>query len=173
MLLLTKNLYYKIDGDVHRLLRTLSEIQRILYLGDDFRTPKEILRLRNVCFEHFILLKKLIRIEKLSAKMTRDKLYGMYLNTIYWFTHLCIPTHEILCGKEDEIVQYISTSFLMDKIFSDTPSSLTVPSSLSTVVENEKEELLEDDISDFQLVESDTLVITNLEATENMEIENK
>ena len=37
LLLLTKNLHYKIDGDVHRLLRTLSEIQRILYLGDDFR----------------------------------------------------------------------------------------------------------------------------------------
>ena len=50
LLQLTQNLHYEIDGFVHRLLRSLSEIQRILYLGDDFRTSKEILRLHNVCF---------------------------------------------------------------------------------------------------------------------------
>ena len=69
-------------------------------------------------------------------------------------------------------MQYIRTSFLMDKIFSDTSSFRIVPSSLSSVVENEEEELLEGDISDFQLVESDALLITDLEETENMEIGN-
>ena len=69
-------------------------------------------------------------------------------------------------------MQSIPTSFLMDKIFSDTSSSRIVPSSLSSVVENEEEELLEDDISDFQLVESDALLITDSEETENMEIDN-
>ena len=45
LLQLTKNLHYEIDGGVLWSLRSLSEIQRILYLGDDFRTSKEILRL--------------------------------------------------------------------------------------------------------------------------------
>ena len=78
LLRLTKDLYFEIDGNVHRLLRTLSEIQRIMYLDDDFRTPMEILRLHNACFEHFVLMKKLFRLDKLSAKMTRDKLFGKY-----------------------------------------------------------------------------------------------
>ena len=82
LLILTKQLHFKIDGNVHRLLRTLSEIQRILYLGDDSRTPKEILRLHNLCYEHFVLLKELIPVGKLSAKMTRDKLYGKYLHNL-------------------------------------------------------------------------------------------
>ena len=43
LLVLTQPLYQKINGKVHKLLKTLSEIQRILYLGDDFRTPQEIL----------------------------------------------------------------------------------------------------------------------------------
>ena len=57
---------YEIDGNVSKLLGTLCEIQRILYLGEDFRTPKEILRLYNVCFQHFVTMMKF---EKL--KMTR------------------------------------------------------------------------------------------------------
>ena len=58
LLQLTQNLCDEIDGLVHKLLRTLSEIQRILYLGDDFRTPKEILRLHNTCFAHFVPIVK-------------------------------------------------------------------------------------------------------------------
>ena len=58
LLLLTQNLHY--DGHVHMLLRSLSEIQRILYLGDDFRTSKEILQLHTFCFEHFVILKKIM-----------------------------------------------------------------------------------------------------------------
>ena len=103
-------MYYKIDDDVHRLLRTLSEIQRILYLGDDFRTPKEILRLHNVCFEHFILLKKLIRIEKLSAKMTRDKLYGKYKHNLLVHSPLqyrLVSGESINCEDEERFFNWI------------------------------------------------------------------
>ena len=82
LLQVTKCLQYKIDGNVYKLLRTLCEMQRTLYLGDDFRTPKEILRLHNASFEHFVLLKKLINLEKLSSKMTRDKLYGKYKHNL-------------------------------------------------------------------------------------------
>ena len=60
LLHLTQCLYHKIDGKVHKLLKTLSEIQRILYVGDDFRKAKEILRLHNCSFEHFILLKDVV-----------------------------------------------------------------------------------------------------------------
>ena len=68
---------YEIDGNVSKLLGTLCEIQRILYLGEDFRTPKEILRLYNVCFQHFVTM---IKFDKL--KMTREKIYGKYLHNL-------------------------------------------------------------------------------------------
>ena len=82
LLILAKELHLKIDGNVDKIFRSLSEIQRILYLDDDYRTPKEILRLHNSCFEHFILLKKVFSIDKLSAKMTRDKLFGKYMHNL-------------------------------------------------------------------------------------------
>lgn len=82
LLQLTQMLHFKIDGLVHRLFRTLTEIQRILYLDDDYRNAKEILRLHNSCFEHFILLKKLISDQKLSKKMTKEKLYGKYCHNL-------------------------------------------------------------------------------------------
>ena len=82
LLQLTISLYHKIDGNVHRLLKSLCEIQRILYLGDDFRTANEILRLHNMCFEHFCLLKQVIPIENLSPKMSREKMYGKYQHNL-------------------------------------------------------------------------------------------
>ena len=63
-------------------MNTLSEIQRILYLGDDFRTSKEMLRLHNCSFEHFILLKDVVCIKKLSEKMTRDRFFGKYQHNL-------------------------------------------------------------------------------------------
>ena len=63
LLQVMKGLQYETDGNVHKLLGTLCEIRRILYLVDDFRTPKEILRLHNVCFQHFVLLKNMIKVE--------------------------------------------------------------------------------------------------------------
>ena len=82
LLQLTQNLYHKIDGKAHKVIKTLSEIQRILYLGDDLRTPKQILRLHNSCFEHFVLLKDVIPIKNLSEKMTRDRFYGKYKHNL-------------------------------------------------------------------------------------------
>ena len=82
LLALTQDLYQKIDGKVHKLLKTLTEIQRILYLSDDFRSPKEILRLHNSCFEHYVLLKEIFNISHLSSAMTRDKLFGKYAHNL-------------------------------------------------------------------------------------------
>ena len=49
LLYMTNSLHHQINGKIDRLLMTLSEIQRILYLGEDFRTAKNILRLHNCC----------------------------------------------------------------------------------------------------------------------------
>ena len=66
------------DARLLRFLRSLCEIQRILYLTEDKRTPIEILRLHNSSFEHFTSLKELISLDNLSADMSREKLYGKY-----------------------------------------------------------------------------------------------
>ena len=110
LLQVTKCLQYKIDGNVYKLLRTLCEIQRILYLGDDFRTPKEILRLHNASFEHFVLLKKLINLEKLSSKMTRDKLYGKYKHNLLVHAPLqyrLVSGEAINCEDEEQVFKLI------------------------------------------------------------------
>ena len=52
-----------------------------MYLSDDFRTPKEVLRLNNCCFEQFVLLKAIINLEKL-VNVSRDKLFGKYPHNI-------------------------------------------------------------------------------------------
>ena len=80
LLQVTTSLENKPINDVRiiRFLRTLCEIQRILYLTEDKRSAREILRLHNSCFEHFHLLKELIPIDNLSAKMSKEKLFGKY-----------------------------------------------------------------------------------------------
>ena len=83
LLVITIQLYQKIDGKVHKLLRTLCEIERILYLNEEFRTPKQILRLHNSCFEHFILLKEIFSDEqKFTSNFTHEKLYGKYSHNL-------------------------------------------------------------------------------------------
>ena len=51
-------------------------------LGDDFRTPTNILRLHNCAFEHFILLLEVIHVENLIDKMSRDMLFGKYQHNL-------------------------------------------------------------------------------------------
>ena len=70
--------------------------------------------------------------------------------------NICIYTHEILQGDGDEMVRYISTPYLADKIL----SSRKVPSSL---MEDEDEEP-EDDFPDFHYFEAEPMIL-NLEET--------
>ena len=79
LLQLTKGIYQKVNGKIFKMLKTLSEVQRILYLGDDYRTPKQILRLHNSCFEHFTLVKEIF---KSGTKLMREKLYGKYKHNL-------------------------------------------------------------------------------------------
>ena len=80
LLCLSKELKGELDGYVNKLLSTLVEIQRILYLPDDLRSQKEILRLHNCCFFHFLLLKRIF--VKKFVKITHDKLYGKYSHNL-------------------------------------------------------------------------------------------
>lgn len=68
------------NGNALRMLRTLCDIQRILYLGEANRTTKEILRLHNSCFEHYKLVKQVLGFN-LKA-VSREKLYGKYFHGI-------------------------------------------------------------------------------------------
>ena len=69
-----------IDGKILRLLKTLSEVQRVLYLRDDQRTAVEVLRLHYSCLEHYILMKEILR-GKLIA-LTRERLYEKYMHNL-------------------------------------------------------------------------------------------
>ena len=79
---MTNSLHYQINGKIDRLLMTLSEKQRILYQGEDFRTAKNILRLHNCCFQHFVLLKEVFPVEKLGERITRDRFFGKYQHNL-------------------------------------------------------------------------------------------
>ena len=106
LLVLTKALRFEIDGKVHSLLNTLSEIQRILYLEDDKRTPREVLRLHNCSFQHFVLMKELFDLSKLSKKMSRDLLFGKYMHNLMVHAPLqyrIISGSSINCEGEERI----------------------------------------------------------------------
>ena len=60
LLTIVVNLDGEIDHKAICLLKSLVEIQRILYLGEEGRTSREILRLHNSCFTHFVQLKEVI-----------------------------------------------------------------------------------------------------------------
>ena len=61
------------------ILETLAEISRLLYLRENERTNREILRLYNTTWLHFELLKELLHSPK---HITRRKLYGIYLHSL-------------------------------------------------------------------------------------------
>ena len=95
------------DGLTLRLLQTLCEIQRILYLGDEMRSPKEILRLHNTCFEHFCLIKKIMPPDSICSKnISRDKMFGKYKHNLLVHAPLqyrLISGSSINCEDEERI----------------------------------------------------------------------
>ena len=80
LLTIVVNLDGEIDHKTICLLKSLVEIQRILYLGEEGRTSREILRLHNSCFTHFVQLKEVIVFH--LRKLTREKLYGKYMHNL-------------------------------------------------------------------------------------------
>lgn len=80
LLEVTVKLCGNINNKVICLLKTLIEIQRILYLNEAGWTPQEVLRLHYSCFQHFVWLKEVIGFN--LKKITREKLYGKYLHNL-------------------------------------------------------------------------------------------
>ena len=80
ILFLTVHLDGKVSNKVIRLLKTLTEIQRILYLKENDRTMQEVLRLHNSCFQHTVPMKEVIGFQ--LKKLTREKLYGKYMHNL-------------------------------------------------------------------------------------------
>ena len=68
------NLYGKVTNKVILLLRSLADIQKIVYLKETNRISQNILRLHNSCYMHFVLLREIIGFN--LVKVTREKLYG-------------------------------------------------------------------------------------------------
>ena len=54
------NLYGKVTNKVIVLLKSLADIQKILYLKEINRTSQNILRLHNPCYMYFVLLQEII-----------------------------------------------------------------------------------------------------------------
>lgn len=82
---------YKISGKPMNILKTLAEIQRILYLNESKRMPNEVLRLHNMCFLHFVLLKEVVGID--LKKVSRERMYGKYSHNL--LVHSPIQYREI------------------------------------------------------------------------------
>ena len=76
---LTYQLRYLINDDILQVLLTLIEIQRILYLPAEKRTAREVLKLTNVTFLHFHLVKLVFGNTK---KLTTRKLFGKYFHQL-------------------------------------------------------------------------------------------
>ena len=89
--------------------------------------------------------------------------------------NICIPTHEILIGNEDEIVQYRKTTFLRDRIEID--NSLPIYSKSLTAPDNYIEKELEDledctvvEVGDF--VEDCTVAeVDNIDITDDVDFD--
>lgn len=65
---------------ITKLFESLAKIQEILYLQDHKRTVQKILRLRNVTFQHAMIIK--INIRGNLKKLTSRKFFGVYFHSL-------------------------------------------------------------------------------------------
>ena len=61
-------------------MSTLAEIQEILYLPEKYRTPQKVLRLSNICHQHFLQCRDFFK--KDLVALTRRKLFGKYSHNL-------------------------------------------------------------------------------------------
>lgn len=70
--------------EIKKFLRTLMELVKMAYLPAQKRSPKIILRIYNVAFQHALLCQKILPTH--PKKVTNRKLYGIYFHSLT--THL-------------------------------------------------------------------------------------
>ena len=80
-LLLFKDFREKYGTFLFEILRTLAEMQRIMYSGESRRTPKQILRYNLVAFKHYMQCPQLFK-KKQSLKITKRRMYGKYYHNL-------------------------------------------------------------------------------------------
>ena len=72
-----------LDGQIPnkaiQLLNSLAEIQEILYMSDKYRTPQKVLRLSNICHQHFLQCRDFFNV---LTSITSRKFYGKYFHNI-------------------------------------------------------------------------------------------
>ena len=79
---------------VTQILKTLAEMQEILYLSEDNRTIQKVLRLGTVVLTHAILLNK--NFLPLKSKLTERKFYGSYYHSLI---HHSTYQYRIISGR--------------------------------------------------------------------------
>ena len=100
------NLYGKVTTKVIFLLKSLADIQKIIYLQEINRTSQNILRLHHSRYMHIVLLREII--DLIFAKVTREKLYGKYSHNLLVHAPLqfnIINGESINCEAEDFSIQ--------------------------------------------------------------------
>ena len=79
LIVITTALYTHLNRSFKALLLTLCEIIQICYMQDELRSPKVVLRLHNLCWQHAVLCRKLLTPPK---ALTYRKLFGLYFHSI-------------------------------------------------------------------------------------------
>ena len=80
LLQLIVTLQGEITNKAIQLLKSLAEIQEILYCGEESRTPQKVLRLANVCHQHFTQCKDFFADNLMSV--TQRKFFGKYFHNV-------------------------------------------------------------------------------------------
>ena len=70
----------EITNKAIQLLKSLPEIQEILYCGEELRTPQNVLRLANICHQHFTQCKDFFFDNLMSV--TRRKFFGKHFHNV-------------------------------------------------------------------------------------------
>lgn len=73
------NMKEKCSPQIEGILRTMTEIVKIAYTKADERSPKYILRLYNITFQHAMLC---VNTLSKSTKLSKEKLFGIYFHSL-------------------------------------------------------------------------------------------
>ena len=101
---------YISDYETLELLLTLIEIQHILYASAGTRTPRQILKLHNMTFRRFNLMKQIFKNKLVTV--TRNKLFRKYFHNLMIHVSLqyrIISGSSINCEDEERIFNLLKS----------------------------------------------------------------
>ena len=101
-------------------------------------------------------------------KSVANELEKHWLHIVHY--NICIPSHQIITGNEHEKGVYTKTKFLSDKIAIENSASHDMLCLHSDNQFSAKEELLEDDVTDFVLREIEGVDTFRVEGTDMRDV---